>query len=64
MAENYNTTPWDVRKNATMWDIERTSALSTAKNRAQTMRDKMKGMKDKMANKIQSGRQASRGKRR
>ena len=35
MAEQYETTPWDVRKNVTYWDIERTSIMNEARSAAQ-----------------------------
>ena len=34
LAEEWNTTPWDVRKHVTYWDIDRLSAMNIAKNKA------------------------------
>ena len=41
LAEQLNTTPWDVRKNITRWDIDRISAMNKSKNKAVVLRDAM-----------------------
>ena len=35
IAEQFNTTPWDVRKNITYWDIDRITAMNSARNKSQ-----------------------------
>ena len=50
MAEQLNTTPWDIRQNMTKWDMIRLSMANEARNEA----EQLKTAQDRASNTAQS----------
>lgn len=60
LAETWNTTPWDVRENATVYDIVRQGEWV----RAQESGEKMREMRDKQEREMEEVRNAGKSGRR
>lgn len=58
LAERWNTTPWDIRENATVLDILRINEIGRARDSGWKMNEMKRKMEEKHA---RSGRSTSRG---